>query len=265
MAPTTDPSDIPAFYDWLSHEYDRMTSFEERFARERPSIQALVDVHGIRTALDAGTGTGFHALLLAQLGVRVTAVDISPAMIEELLRHAAGMSIEVTGLVGSFEEIPDLVHSPQDAVFSLGNTLAHSESRQDLLSTLTAFRRVLRPGGVLIAQLLNYRRILSSRESVQIVREAGSTRFVRWYEYAGDRIRFHVTREQIGSGEPAVTRSVVLRPVTDDELGAVLPEAGFDDVRFAGGITLAPYDPVTSKDCVVTARNPLRPQATPSA
>ena len=257
MVPTTDPSDIPAFYDWLSQEYDRMTSFEERFARERPSIQALVEAHGIRTALDAGTGTGFHALLLAQLGVRVTAVDISPAMIEALTRHAADMGIGVTGLIGSFAEIPDLVHSPQDAVFSLGNTLAHSESRQDLLSTLTAFRRVLRPGGILLAQLLNYRRILSSRESVQMVRETGSMRFVRWYEYVGDRVRFHVTRELIGSNEPAVTRSVVLRPVTDDELGVILPEAGFEDIRFAGGIAMETYDPLTSKDCVVTARNPL--------
>jgi hypothetical protein len=167
------------------------------------------------------------------------------------------MGLGVTGLIGSFAEIPDRVHSPQDAVFSLGNTLAHSESRQDLLSTLTAFRRVLRPGGILVAQLLNYRRILSSRESVQMVRETGSMRFVRWYEYVGDRVRFHVTRELIGSNEPAVTRSVVLRPVTDDELGVILPEAGFEDIRFAGGIAMETYDPLTSKDCVVTARNPL--------
>ena len=250
----TDPLDVAAFYDWLSPDYDRMTSFEQRFAREQPSIKHLVEAYGIRTALDAGTGTGFHALVLAQLGVNVTAVDLSPSMIEQLTLNARRLGIGLNALVGAFQDIPDLVLSQQDAVFSLGNTLAHSTSRQDLVASLTAFHRVLRPGGILIVQLLNYIRILNTHEQVQNVREDGSTRFTRWYEYEGERVRFHITREQIGSDTPGETRTVVLRPVTRDELRSVLPEAGFDEVVFYGGMTMDPFDPLLSKDCVVHAR-----------
>ena len=254
MGPTTDTADVAAFYDWLSGEYDRMTSFDERFVKERPSIKHLVDTYAIRTALDAGTGTGFLALLLAQLGVSVTAVDVSPSMIEQLSRHAAERGVAVTALVAAFKDIPRIVPSKQDAIFSLGNTLAHSESRQDLSATLSAFQHVLRPGGLLIVQLLNYRRILATRERVQAAREVGSTRFVRWYEYVGDRVRFHIRQEPIGSNAPPTTRSLLLRPVTDDELRSALPEAGFEDIRIYGSIAMDSYDPSMSKDCVVLAR-----------
>lgn len=254
MVPTTDPFDIAAFYDWLSPDYDRMTSFDQRFAREQQSIKHLVEVYGIHTALDAGTGTGFLALVLAQIGVTVTAVDLSPSMIEQLSRNARRLGIGVNALVGAFKDISGLVQTRQDAVFSLGNTLAHSASQQELIASLTAFHQVLRPGGILIVQLLNYVRILSTRDRVQNVREDGSTRFTRWYEYEGERVRFHITREQVGSDAPGETRTVVLRPVTGEELMSVLPEAGFGDVSFYGGMTMDPYDPLVSKDCVVHAR-----------
>ncbi len=256
MAPTTEDLDIPSFYDWLSRDYDRMTAFDQRFVRERPFIKLLVDNYHITKALDAGTGTGFHALLLAQLGVEVTAVDISPAMVEALMRRALSMDLVVTPLVAPFQDLPALVTNPQDAVFSMGNTLAHSESRKDLLSTLTAFRRLLRPGGVLFAQVLNYRKILSTRERMQIVREAGPTKFVRWYEYSGDRIRFHITQEELSTGKMLEEKSVELRPVLDDELRQSLSEAGFGEIRIHGGITMEPFDALNSKDCVVLALHP---------
>jgi len=249
-----DPLDIASFYDWLSAGYDRMTSFEQRFAREEPSLTRLVETYGIRTALDAGTGTGFLALVLAKLGITVTAVDISSAMIDQLGVNARRLGVTVHALVGAFRDIPDLVRVPQDAVFSLGNTLAHSPSRQDLLVTLESFHRVLRPGGMLIVQLLNYDRILQTREKVQNVREVDGTRYTRWYEYEGERIRFHITREPVGSKTAGETRTVVLRPVMHDELAAVLEEAALHDAAFFGGMAMEPYDPQLSKDCVVHAR-----------
>ncbi|MBP1691321.1 MAG: putative methyltransferase [Bacteroidetes bacterium] len=257
MGPMTETIDIAPFYDWLSRDYDAMTSFDQRFVRERPFIKLLVDNYGITTALDAGTGTGFHALLLAQLGVQVTAVDISPEMIEALHRRAAEMGLHVTTHVAPFHLLPELVPVSQDAIFALGNTLAHSASRADLLRTLTAFQSILRPGGVVFVQVLNYRQILSTRERVQMVRQVGSTQFTRWYEYLGDLVRFHITQTNTDSGEEISERSIILRPVTDEQLREVMVEAGFEEVRVYGGISMAPYDPAMSKDCVVLARKPL--------
>lgn len=253
MDRTTDLTSIAGFYDRLSDDYDRMTAFEQRFVKERPFIKLLVDRHAIHTAVDAGTGTGFHALLLARLGVRVTAVDLSPAMIEVLHRHAAAMETQVTGIVARFTELPDRIAGAQDAVFSLGNTLAHAATQDELVASLTAFRRILRPGGVLFLQLLNYRRILAARERIQMVREVGDLRFTRWYAYEGKRVRFNVTREQAGGKEPE-TISLLLTPFTDRDLKAALETAGFVGVTFHGSIAMEPFSPRESRDCAVLAR-----------
>jgi glycine/sarcosine N-methyltransferase len=256
MDQKTDIADISGFYDRISGDYDRMTGFEQRFVRERPFIKMLVDRHGIQTVLDAGTGTGFHALLLAQLGVQVTAVDISPAMITALDAHAGSMGVAITTLVAPFRELPDRVRKPQDAIFSLGNTMAHASSYAELVDFLVAFRRVLKPGGMLLLQLLNYKRILATKESTQIVREEGDTRFVRWYAYEDNRVRFNITREYAGDVRPATTISVLLTPFTDDDLRAGLAAAGFADVRIYGSIAMEPYETERSRDCVVLAQTP---------
>ena len=88
---TPPSSGIPAFYDRLAPDYDEMTGFGKRFVHEKPFFRPLVENLNIATALDAGCGTGFHSLLLAQLGVRVTAVDVSGGMLARLELHGREM------------------------------------------------------------------------------------------------------------------------------------------------------------------------------
>ena len=70
------------FYDTLSDDYDSMTMFEQRLIKEESLFRTLVEKYKIKAALDAGSGTGVHSLLLAQTGVKVTAVDISRKMLQ---------------------------------------------------------------------------------------------------------------------------------------------------------------------------------------
>lgn len=53
----------------------------------------LGDVKGLDVA-DIGCGTGRHALRLAELGARVTAVDFSAGMLEQARKKARGNSIQ---------------------------------------------------------------------------------------------------------------------------------------------------------------------------
>lgn len=138
---------VAEFYDWLAPEYDRMTGFEKRFIHEKPFFRLLVERHGIKTAVDAGSGTGFHSLLLAQLGVEVTAVDVSAEMLHTVETHARELNLHVTLLKSSFQGLPLALHSSFDAVFCLGNSLAHLLSKGDLRESLRSFAAVLRPRG----------------------------------------------------------------------------------------------------------------------
>jgi glycine/sarcosine N-methyltransferase len=260
MARTTDSAasgykHVVGFYDWLAPEYDLMTEFEKRFVQETPFFRLLVERYSLATAVDAGAGTGFHSLLLARLGVGVTAVDISPLMIQRLKEHARTMGLTVRGVVAPFTELPEILRAPADAVFCLGNTLAHCLTREELLETLRSFARVLRPGGVLVAQTLNYDRILAKKEPIQSVKEINGKTFVRSYEYHRDTIRFNILKlERDGSGIHHSLESVDLRPLLVQDLVPALKETGFPDVRTYGGITLEDFIPGSSKDLVVLAR-----------
>lgn len=260
MGPTTDASgigNIRQFYDELADDYDVMTAFEKRFVQERPFFRILVDTHGLTTAIDAGSGTGFHSILLAQLGVRVTAVDLSRGMLARLRDHAASLALPIDTLAIPFSELAATVRTPVDGLFSMGNTLAHLLTPAELARALENFARVIRPGGILFLQVLNYARILSARTRVQNVREEGGTTFIRYYDFAGETIRFNVMRVLRAGGKPeAQLSSVELRPVLAEELSGLLTDAGFAEIKTFGSIAMEEYSAPESRDLVVLARRP---------
>ncbi len=267
MAPTidtvsTDAKSIGDFYDRLAPDYDAMTTFEKRFIHEEPFFRLLVQRYRIETALDAGCGTGFHSILLARLGVRVTAVDISPRMLQELARHTSGLGLDIRTVQAQFSELPARVAGPYDALFSMGNTLAHLLTREDLRGALDAFARLLAPGGILFVQVLNYDRILRTHPEIQSVKETKAGTFARSYEYHGETIRFTIRKTPGAPGEEERSQSVNLRPVVSEEFSGLLAEAGFEDVHLFGSVAMEDFDPATSKDLVVLARlRTARPSA----
>jgi SAM-dependent methyltransferase len=171
---------VAEFYDALAPDYDLMTGYEKRFAREKPLFRSLVERFGIRTAIDAGCGSGFHSLLLAQLGVKVTAVDVSAEMLRRLRKHARELGIQIRALQCGFQEMRKSIRDRHDALFCLGNSLAHILRTDGLRATFRSFAGVLRPGGVVLLQLLNYDRILARRDRIQSVKESGGKTFVRF-------------------------------------------------------------------------------------
>lgn len=256
---------VRRFYDSLAPDYDLMTSFDERFARERPWFEAIAARFGIRSALDAGCGTGFHAILLSRMGVAAAGVDASPAMVERARENARRLGARVDFLVGEFSELPSIAFAgpgvpgpgePFDALFCLGNSLPHLLTAEALAGALSGFRAVLRPGGVLVVQLLNYERILRERKEVLGSREAGGTTFERRYAYRGEEILFTVERRS-GRSDPSKAEDTIrLRPMRIAELGPALEAAGFASIEQFGGLALTPFDPPTSPDLVLAARLP---------
>ena len=256
MIPTVDfqkSSSIESFYDALAQNYDEMTGFRKRFIQEKPFFHLLVEKYRITTALDAGCGTGFHALLLAQLGVRVTAVDISTAMLQLAERHARELELSVEFRRVNFET--HLEKQRFDAVFCLGNSLAHLLSQEELQKAIRNFSRMLRPQKILFLQTLNYDRILATKECVQSVKESNGKTFIRFYDYREEMLGFNLLT--IGKTNGVVEQSfqsVELRPLRRTELISMLKEAGFDDIKSYGGISMEEFHPASSKDLVILAR-----------
>jgi glycine/sarcosine N-methyltransferase len=243
------------FYDDLATDYDAMTGFDKRFIVERPFFRMLVEQNGIKTAVDAGCGTGFHSLALSQLGVSVTAVDVSPEMIRRTIQHANELGITIETLQSGFTSLPDVLHKRYDAVFCLGNTLPHLLSSDAIRTTLTSFAGLLKDEGTLFIQILNYDRILTERERVQSIKEVGTTTFVRFYDYDDELLRFNILRLEKKTGAIQHSlNSILLRPIRSVDVRALLNECGFDQVSFYGGISMEKFIPEQSKDLFIIAR-----------
>ncbi len=95
--------------------------------------------------LDAGTGTGYFAIMLAALGHNVTAIDLTPAMIHEARELAAeqGLAVDFRVMDAQQLEFPD-------ATFDRIVTRNLTWTLPQLEQAYQEWFRVLRPGGIVV-------------------------------------------------------------------------------------------------------------------
>ena len=247
--------DPKEFYNELAANYDEMTGFDQRFPHERPFFRMLIERYHVTSALDAGCGTGFHSILLAQLGVQVTATDISEEMLNQTRKHAKEYGVHMRTVNSTFPGVRKTVKNKFDSVFCLGNTCAHLLTKKELLLSLKSFYKVLIPGGILFLQILNYNRILEQHERIQSIKEANGKTFVRFYDYEYHLLRFNIlTIEKDNERILHSLNSVTLRPWTVFDIAGLVRNAGFADVKIFGSIAMEKYYAKTSKDIVLLAR-----------
>ena len=126
-------------------DWDAMSE-ANTLAPDRPAdiarTAAALTISTGTSLLDAGCGSGQYALAFAQLGCRVTAIDLSPAMIQRARDHAAERNLDVEWRIGDLSRLPD-----PDSAFDAVHARVSLQFVPDLAATLAEFRRVLRPGG----------------------------------------------------------------------------------------------------------------------
>ena len=247
--------DVKTFYNTLADEYDSMTSFKQRLIKEEPLFRSLVEKYRIKTALDAGSGTGVHSLLLAQSGVEVTAVDVSQKMLQLLSAHAHEKKIKVKTVKADFLNLPKKIHDKFDAVFCMGNSLVHAKTRRELKIILSNFHKLLSPYGILFIQILNYDRIISKREIIQSIKESGGKYFIRFYGFAKDHIDFNLlTIEQKGEILRHRIQTIKLRPIIQKEILGLLKDVGFKKIESLDGLNGNKFSINTSRDLLIVIR-----------
>lgn len=95
--------------------------------------------------LDVGTGTGVIALLLAEMGHKVTGIDLAEKMLDRAREKARGMDYQVKFCTGDAEKIPF-----DDDTFDVVINRHVFWTMLEPVKAASEWLRVLRPGGRLV-------------------------------------------------------------------------------------------------------------------
>lgn len=251
--PADDYNTLATVYDWIVPE--ALTTPAGSSGMFLPYIEGVAP--GARV-LDCAAGTGPLAVGLAQRGFDVTATDASAGMVERTraLAAANGARLDVRRCV--WEDLGAQGFEPFDAVFCVGNSLAHAPGREARRVALQAMADVMRPGALLVLTSRNFEQMRAERFGLRVfdhvvVREGrrGVVIYSWWLgERWEDRHGFDVAVALVGDGGEVETLGERLHfwPFRHDELD--------DDLQAAG---LLPEETTYAPDVgnyVVTARRP---------
>lgn len=120
--------------------------------------------------LDVGAGSGCHSLALQARGLQVTAIEILPALVEILRERGVRDVRRATWM--------DLDAEPFDTVLMMMNGLGLAQTLNGLRRFLREARRLVRPGGQVLADSTDVRVRMDPEAARTGVRERADGRYI---------------------------------------------------------------------------------------
>jgi hypothetical protein len=171
-------------YSWMSGGFDAAIARNAEFFAELG-----IAPRGSRVAIDLGSGCGFQAIPLANLGFKVTAIDLDRKLLEELAQHAGAADIEIVqDDLLNFE-----AHTARGAelVVCMVDTLLHLQSKRDVIAVFDKVQRALEDKGRFIVTFRDLSRELTELDRFIPVRSDDDTIFTCFLEYEPETVKVH--------------------------------------------------------------------------
>ena len=237
--------------------YDRAINWSKRLKREVPVLAEVLGPPGKGGVIDAGCGPGRQACALAERGYRVVGIDNSAEMIELARRRAQDIT-DCRFEAVPFAEMAATLGGGFDGVYCIGNSLAAAETAEAGREAVAQFGKCLRPGGVLLAQVLNFPPM---REQLPCVRGPSSVTVdgveyvrCRHYHFLTDTVQVTSVTMWQENGWQMHAGGGMLYPLTPEELDAWCRAARLEiETRWAD-YAGTPFDPVEPTDLIIKAR-----------
>ncbi len=241
--------------------YDALIDWPARLAFERPLFERVFAQIGARRVLDAACGTGRHAARFHSWGLIVEGADASAAMIEHCQREY-GQPAGLIWVVRPFEQralaegVPD--EERFDAAVCIGNSLSLAADMGQVERSLGAMLSALRPGGVLVVQVLNLWRLASGpivwQKSVRARLGGSEGIIVKGVHRCGDEGFVDVVELTLaGDKVERAAESTRLLGLRAEALEAAARRGGAGRVSFLGSYRGEPYEASSSTDVLMLA------------
>lgn len=206
--------------------------------------------------LDIGCSDGRVASGLSQmnLGYKIKAIDLSEDLIKiaKKVNQADQENVEVLYL-NMLELQNKFSEESFDGIYCIGNTLVHLKDASEIRSAIKSMYDVLKPGGGLVLQILNYDKILKDKPKILPLIENSFVKFERFYTYLEEQIEFS---SKLVVNENAQSATTVLYPITREALISILIDVGFENISTYSGFDFSTYD-VNKLPLVVVAHKDL--------
>lgn len=212
-----------------------------RIAAAEDEIEPLLRLVGKspRTILDLCCGPGRFAVPLARRGFQVTGVDRTAFFLDKARERAAAEGVAIEWV----QEDMRTFARPEafDLALSMFTSFGYFDDKDEDLTVLRNIYASLRPGGVLVMDVVGKEVLASSFEPVRSRKHADGSVVIDRREVLADwtRVRMEWT---IVKGDAVRIFTIDHTVYSGQELKDRLETAGFDDIELYGSIEGAPYD-----------------------
>lgn len=210
-------------FEKYAHYYDNLYQ-DKNYESECDFIEEVLNTHSlgsVESVLDLGCGTGTHAVILAERGFRVDALDRSEIMLESARKKDLSNKVRFhTDDIRSFK-----LDRQFDAIISMFAVMSYMTTNDDLLSVFTTVSRHLGPGGLFVFDCWFGPAVFSDPPSERIKDiVSGQERIIRLTRPAFDpvlqtvKVDFNVFRMKGNVLVDEVLESHIMRPLFVQEL-----------------------------------------------
>lgn len=251
----------PVVFDAYAAYYDLLYA-DKDYDAESDYIHDLIQRYQptTRTVLELGSGTGRHALLLAERGYHIQGVELSTSMLELAGRHCLQASLDVRERVAF--SVGDLrtvkLGRTFDCVLSLFHVISYQVSNEDLKAAFRTIREHLSPGGIAIFDFWYGPAVLAQRPSVRVMRKtSGDLSVTRIAEPDLDtessicRVNYEIFIGRDGDRVDVIHETHPMRYLFMTELDLLLEQSQMVRVASQGWLTDSAPSEQTWGACVV--------------
>jgi SAM-dependent methyltransferase len=245
-----EPGDI---YDNLAENYHLIfENWDNSIASQAAILGPILESAfgpGPLSILDCACGIGTQAIGLALRGHAVTGTDLSAPAIARARREAAQRGVTIEFAVADMRSLSDLPLGQFSAAIAADNALPHLLNPADLSRALDHIATKLAPGGIFLATIRDYDRLVETRPQSQppaFFSDNGLRRIVHqvWdWERVFYTLHLYLTRETL-NGWTVQHYASRYRALRRAELSSALKVAGFAGIRWLDPAESSFYQPL---------------------
>jgi SAM-dependent methyltransferase len=239
---------------------DYLEVYDYQFTQERAEAETAFAIRTLalqpgEQVLDLCCGQGRHAVLLAEHGCAVTALDLSAQYLDlaQAAARDAGLTLETVR--ADMREIP--FAGRFDAVVNMFSSFGYLESEAEDAKVLDAVVRALKPGGRVLLDLLNRDWVIANYETEDSHTSPDGTLYLEHRRFDLETSRNHVSFTVVTpDGRRREVGGHHIRLYTLREMRGALDAAGLAYEGVYGGFARETYN-IDTRRMIILARKPV--------